>query len=61
LSEKHLRGIETLRDSWGNNYDLDAMRGLVYSKGPNGKHNSDDPDDLVNLDDVIVSYRKKTE
>lgn len=52
LRGKYLSNIDTLRDPWGQSYDYDAIYGIVYSKGPDGKHSSHK--DATWNDDTIV-------
>lgn len=38
LKGKYLSNVDTLRDPWGQAYGYDHMYGIVFSKGPDGKH-----------------------
>jgi len=53
LKGKYLTNIDTLKDPWGNAYTMNASKGLVYSKGANGK---DDIATGKNGDDIFVNY-----
>ena len=57
LKGKYISTWETLRDPWGNRYEQEYRKGIVYSKGPDGKHvaggGSSNPS---NKDDIVVAY-----
>lgn len=59
LKGKYLTNIDTLKDPWGNSYDMDASKGIVFSKGPDSKSsygvakNGTAKDDK---DNIIVNY-----
>ncbi|HNY10076.1 MAG TPA: prepilin-type N-terminal cleavage/methylation domain-containing protein [Candidatus Wallbacteria bacterium] len=57
LKGKYISTWETLRDPWGNRYEQEYRKGIVYSKGPDGKHTdgggSGSPS---NKDDIFVAY-----
>jgi prepilin-type N-terminal cleavage/methylation domain-containing protein len=56
LKGKYISTLETLKDPWGNRYEQDYRKGIVYSKGPDGKH-KDGPSSLPeNKDDVFITY-----
>lgn len=50
LKGKYLTNIDTLKDPWGNAYTMSATKGIVYSKGANGK------DEKGTKDDIFVNY-----
>ena len=65
LKGKYLTNIDTLRDPWGNSYQLDPYGGNVYSKGPDGQTKLIDagngikyidPDAKNVKDNIKVSY-----
>ena len=48
LKGKYLTNIDTLKDPWGNSYQIDVIAGAVYSKGPDGQDNKTDQADKKN-------------
>lgn len=56
LQGKYITNLTAVKDPWGNNYEHDRLRGRVYSKGPDKKHDPNDPDSADNKDDINVSY-----
>ena len=56
LKGKYLTNIDTLRDPWGNAYQIDTYGGFVYSKGADGQDNKNDSADKKNNDNIKVSY-----
>ncbi|MEZ7891194.1 MAG: prepilin-type N-terminal cleavage/methylation domain-containing protein [Candidatus Wallbacteria bacterium] len=59
LKGKYLTNIDTLKDPWGNSYDMDPNKGIVFSKGPDSKSSYGIGKNGVEKDDkdnIIVSY-----
>ncbi|HNY11766.1 MAG TPA: hypothetical protein PKK26_09280, partial [Candidatus Wallbacteria bacterium] len=52
LKGKYLTNLDTLKDPWGNRYELDIQRGVVFSKGADGKTGT--------KDDITVFYADPT-
>jgi len=57
LKGRYVTAIDTLKDPWGNRYEQDYKKGVVYSKGADGKH-KDGGGNLAseNKDDICVIY-----
>lgn len=51
-----ISGVKRTRDCWGNEYQLNCQKRIVYSKGPDGHSNPENEDDPVNRDDIKVTY-----
>jgi hypothetical protein len=46
-----------MKDPWGNRYEQEYRKGIVYSKGPDSKHTEGGgPSDAANKDDIMVPY-----
>lgn len=56
LAKKYITNLDRLRDRWGNRYRHDYSIGVVYSMGPDGKHDPDNAGSQYNKDDISVSY-----
>jgi len=58
LKGKYITNIDRLKDPWGNRYQNDPKKGIVYSTGPDGEH---DPEagqgSGANADDIVVPYK----
>jgi len=60
LKGKYIMNIDTLKDPWGSNYDMDPRLGIVLSKGPDmlasvgtaANYNEEES----NLDNIAASY-----
>ncbi len=57
LKGKYITNLDTMKDPWGNRYEQDYRKGIVYSKGPDGKHADNQPaTHASNKDDIAVPY-----
>jgi len=56
LKGKYVATIDTLKDPWGNRYEQDYKKGVVYSKGPDGKHKDGAQNAPENKDDIVITY-----
>ena len=57
LYEEMTTTINLLKDPWGRKYEHEYAKGIVFSKGPDGKHAfGKGHDTLENRDDIIYSY-----
>lgn len=56
LKGKYLTSIDTLKDPWGNNIQMDRLSGYVYSKGPDGRDNKTNYLDPSNSDNIRVPF-----
>lgn len=56
LKCKYLTNIDTLKDPWGNSYQIDLDRGCVYSRGPDGQDNLCGGGTASNRDNIRVSW-----
>ncbi|OQA81024.1 MAG: Type II secretion system protein G precursor [bacterium ADurb.Bin243] len=57
LKGKYITNLDTMKDPWGNRYEQDYKKGIVYSKGPDGKHADGQPaTHASNKDDIFVPY-----
>ncbi len=57
LKGKYITNLDTMKDPWGNRYEQEYRKGIVYSKGPDSKHKEGaGPSHPENKDDIYVSY-----
>lgn len=57
LKGKYITNLETMKDPWGNKYEQEYRKGIVYSKGPDGKHaDGGGANAPANKDDIVVPY-----
>ncbi|HNY12515.1 MAG TPA: hypothetical protein PKK26_13060, partial [Candidatus Wallbacteria bacterium] len=56
LAGKYIVNLKTLRDMWGNPYEHDARAGMVFSRGPDGKHDAGNLSAAENSDDIVSYY-----
>jgi prepilin-type N-terminal cleavage/methylation domain-containing protein len=57
LKGKYITNLDTMKDPWGNRYEQEYRKGIVYSKGPDSKHKEGaGPSHPENKDDIFVSY-----
>ncbi len=57
LKGKYITNLDTMKDPWGNRYEQEYRKGIVYSKGPDSKHREGaGPSHAENKDDIFVSY-----
>lgn len=57
LKGKYITNLDTMKDPWGNRYEQEYRKGIVYSKGPDSKHNEGGgPSHPENKDDITVPY-----
>jgi prepilin-type N-terminal cleavage/methylation domain-containing protein len=61
LKGKYLTNIDTLKDPWGNAYELDPYGGYVFSRGPDGQMKKEASGainwkDKRNKDNLRISY-----
>lgn len=57
LKGKYITNLDTMKDPWGNRYEQEYRKGIVYSKGPDSKHKEGGgPSAPENKDDISVSY-----
>ncbi|HBC73408.1 MAG TPA: hypothetical protein DC017_00860, partial [Candidatus Wallbacteria bacterium] len=57
LKGKYITNLDTMKDPWGNRYEQEYRKGIVYSKGPDSKHTEGGgPSDAANKDDIMVAY-----
>jgi len=57
LNSKYIHNIDNLKDPWGNRYEQDYLKGVVYSKGPDGMHTFGQGWSAPhNRDDITVNY-----
>ena len=57
LKGKYITNLDTMKDPWGNRYEQEYRKGIVYSKGPDSKHTTGKgTSDAANKDDIVVSY-----
>lgn len=52
----YVSDIEKIHDRWGNRYEHDFKRKIVFSKGYDQKHNYNDINSLDNRDDICIPY-----
>jgi len=57
LKGKYITNLDTMKDPWGNRYEQEYRKGIVYSKGPDGKHTAGGGANApANKDDIVVPY-----
>ncbi|HNY13393.1 MAG TPA: type II secretion system protein [Candidatus Wallbacteria bacterium] len=57
LKGKYITNLDTMKDPWGNRYEQEYRKGIVYSKGPDGKHTEGaGANSPANKDDIVVAY-----
>jgi len=57
LKGKYITNLDTMKDPWGNRYEQEHRKGIVYSKGPDSKHKEGaGPSHPENKDDIAVPY-----
>ncbi len=57
LKGKYITNLDTMKDPWGNRYEQEHRKGIVYSKGPDSKHREGaGPSHPENKDDIAVPY-----
>ncbi len=57
LKGKYITNLDTMKDPWGNRYEQEYRKGIVYSKGPDGRHTfAGGANDPKNKDDIVVAY-----
>lgn len=59
LQRKYVTNLNNIKDPWGNKYEHSRLKGRVYSKGRDGKHDSVDPRAACNKDDVSEVYNNE--